>query len=161
MPALISLRAVVDALEMQNDQCGAYLDPKTGEILTVTHEDEKMIEEGYDEAELPQWQVDSLKATREFLQRGGLLLLPSAFEIHEWQIMNDFAEEQKNDRTRYILSRALHGSGAFRHFKHALYDLGIEKAWFQYRSQALEEIAREWLEHNHLPYTVAGGADSQ
>ncbi len=158
MPAIISLRAVADALEEQSDQNDSYLNPATGEILTVTHEEERMLEEqdededDYDEASLSQWQVDALKQVREFLAQKPLHLLPDAFAIHEWQIMNDFAEEQKDDRTRNILSRALHGSGAFRSFKNSLDQFGIEEAWFRFRRKALEDIAREWLEEHHLSY---------
>jgi hypothetical protein len=68
--------------------------------------------------------------------------------------MDNFAEEQENDGTRNILSHALHGSGAFRCFKNAIYQMGIEEAWFRFRRKALEAIAREWLEEHHLPYNL-------
>jgi len=151
LTAVISLRAVADALEEQDDQCGAYLNPVSGEILTVSHEEDRMLEEGYDEESLPQWQVDTLNRVREF-QQNTVLTLPNAFDIHDWQIMDNFAEEQENDGTRNILSQALHGSGAFRCFKNAIYQLGIEEAWFRFRRKALKDIAREWLEEHHLPY---------
>lgn len=151
MTAVISLRAVADALEEQDDQCGAYLNPESGEILTVSHEEDRMLEEGYDEESLPQWQVDTLNRVREF-QQNTVLPLPNTFDIHEWQIMDNFAGEQEKDGTRTILCQALHGSGAFRCFKNAIYQLGIEEAWFRFRRKALEDIAREWLEEHHLPY---------
>ena len=35
-------------------------------------------------------------------------------------------------------------------FKRTIRRLGIEKAWCQFRDQAIKEIAREWLEEHHL-----------
>jgi len=66
--------------------------------------------------------------------------------------MRDFADEQQNDRVRETLNDAIHGTGAFRHFKSAIYRLGIEDSWYRYRREAFEEIARGWLEENHLAY---------
>jgi hypothetical protein len=34
--AVIALREVIEALEMQSDDCVSYLDPDTGEIITAT-----------------------------------------------------------------------------------------------------------------------------
>jgi hypothetical protein len=44
------------------------------------------------------------------------------------------------------------GRGAFGRFKHGVYELGIEKAWFQFRLEAFERIAIEWLEREGIPY---------
>jgi hypothetical protein len=30
--------------------------------------------------------------------------------------------------------------------------LGIEQSWYQFREEALAEIARNWLEEHELPY---------
>jgi len=45
------------------------------------------------------------------------------------------------------------GSGAFRRFKNAIHEKGIEKAWYEFRSEALEKIAIEWLEENGISYS--------
>jgi len=44
------------------------------------------------------------------------------------------------------------GSGAFRRFKNAIREMGVDEAWYQFKQNALEEIAIEWLEENQIPY---------
>ena len=44
------------------------------------------------------------------------------------------------------------GSGAFRRFKNAIRELGVENAWFEFRGAALEMMAIEWLEENGIAY---------
>jgi hypothetical protein len=86
----ISLCAVVDTMEKQNDQCTSFLDPGKGEIFLLRLEESRMIEEGYDEQSLPEWQLDLLDQTREVLENRGCLRclrLPSCFEVDEWRIM--------------------------------------------------------------------------
>jgi hypothetical protein len=38
MATVISLREVIETLEMQGENCLSYLDPDTGEIVTATEE---------------------------------------------------------------------------------------------------------------------------
>jgi len=47
---------------------------------------------------------------------------------------------------------AIHGAGAFRAFRSAIRGLGLEQNWYQFRDQALEDIARRWLEEHKLQY---------
>lgn len=49
-------------------------------------------------------------------------------------------------RNQDVLEQAIRGKGAFRRFKDRLFDLGIEKKWYQYRDACYEKIAREWCE---------------
>jgi hypothetical protein len=48
---------------------------------------------------------------------------------------------------------AIHGEGAFRAFRSAIRRLGLEQSWYQFRDEALAEIARSWLEEHKLQYT--------
>ena len=43
-----------------------------------------------------------------------------------------------------------YGRGAFRRFKDKLYDLNLEKHWYQYRDEAYEKIARQWCERHKI-----------
>ena len=43
-----------------------------------------------------------------------------------------------------------YGRGAFRRFKDKLYDLNLEKQWYQYRDEAYEKIARQWCERHKI-----------
>jgi hypothetical protein len=100
----------------------------------------------------PPWMREQLPKVREALESGRFLSLPTKFDVHEWAIMEEFSQEQENDRVRAELLDAIHGSGAFRMFKSTIRRLGIEKAWYQFRDESIKEIAVEWLEENHLQY---------
>jgi len=51
-----------------------------------------------------------------------------------------------------ILLQMIKGSGAFRRFKDAIYQHGIEDDWFKYLDEAYKEIAIAWLESHDLSF---------
>ena len=153
MAAVISLREVIEALEMQSDDCVSYLDPDTGEIITVTLEERELAEETEESLEdVPEWQRQMLPKVRAALASDRCLQLPDRFEIHEWSIMDEFAQTRDSERMREELLDAIHGAGAFRMFRSTIRRLGIENSWYKFREEALAEIARNWLEEHKLPY---------
>ena len=92
MDAVVSLKDVVDAMDLPNSEWISYLNPKTGEIVTVTDEDRQLVEdEDLDEQDLPEWQRESVSKAREALESDDFLPLPGKFEIHEWSIMERFS----------------------------------------------------------------------
>ena len=151
MVSVISLREVIAALEVASDDCTSYLDPDTGEIITVT-EEERNLAEGESWGDAPEWQREMLPKIRTVLESDRFLELPDRFDVHEWSIMEEFSRAQDNERTRLELLDAIHGAGAFRTFRSAIRRLGMEQSWFQFREQALAEIARSWLEEHKFPY---------
>jgi Uncharacterised protein family (UPF0158) len=156
MAAVISLREVIEALEMQSDDCVSYLDPDTGEIITVTQEERELAEETEETEEsledVPEWQRQMLPKVRAVLASDRCLRLPDRFEIHEWSIMDEFAQTRDRERMREELLDAIHGAGAFRMFRSTIRRLGIENSWYKFRDEALAKIARNWLEEHKLPY---------
>jgi Uncharacterised protein family (UPF0158) len=86
------------------------------------------------------------------LESDRCLELPDRFDIHEWPIMDEFARAQDSERIWQELRDAIHGTGAFRMFRSTIRRLGIEQSWYQFRNEALAEIARNWLEEHKLPY---------
>lgn len=151
MATVISLREVIEAMEAANEECASYLDPETGEIITVTEEERELVEEESLE-DVPEWQREMLPKIRAALESDRFLELPDRFDIHEWSIMDEFSRAQGNERIRQELADAIHGAGAFRIFRSAIRRLGLEKSWHQFRDEAVAEIARNWLEEHKLPY---------
>jgi hypothetical protein len=148
----VSLKDIVNQLEMLSDDTLAYLNPKTGELYALSDEEREMLEdEGFDEKDLPPWQRPLWPKMREVFDSGEFLVLPTKYDIHEWEIMNRFAVGQTGQRRREELLDAIHGKGAFRMFKSTIYRMGIEQQWFAFRQAALEEIAQEWLEEHDIP----------
>jgi hypothetical protein len=152
MTAEVSLQDIVAAMDLPNAEWASYLDPETGEIVTVTDEDRRLLEEPVDVEELPDWQQEILPKIREALESERFLQLPTPFDIHEWAIMERFAHSRNTPAERDELLAAIHGSGAFQRFRHAIRQLGIEEDWYSFRQSAFEEIAKAWLEAHHIPY---------
>ena len=152
MSVVISLRDVLEALEMARDEAKDYLDPDTGEIITVTDDDRNWIEEGGSDDDLPGWQREMMPRIRAALENDRLLPLPDRFDVHDWAIMERFAREHRKERVRQELLAAINGSGAFRKFRGAVERLGILDTWYVFHNLVLEEIARDWLEEHHLKY---------
>jgi len=91
--AAVTLKEVVDAMDVIGDDTLAYLNPKTGEIVTLSEDDRRLVEdEELDEEDLPQWQRKALPKIREVMESDEFLELPSKFEIHDWEIMERFAQ---------------------------------------------------------------------
>ena len=148
MRTAVAIRDLVDALDSAWDEASSFLNRRTGEVRTITHETLRLAEEGGN-PDLPDWQQDEVKAASEVLESDDWLALPSQFDIHEWAIMDRFGETLPGEQEDQVRD-ALHGRGAFRAFKATIRRLGIEDAWFEYKRCALEDIARRWLEEHGL-----------
>ena len=151
MGIVLALRDIVDAIESQSNEGEAYLNPETGEIILVTEDERALVEQGGSDHDLPDWQRELIPKVREALESDRSLALPDRFEVHEWAIMERFSQEQ-NERARKVLLGAVHGSGAFRHFRTAVERLGLLDTWYRCRDEAIQQIARDWLEEHKLAY---------
>jgi hypothetical protein len=114
-------------------------------------EDDEFADEE-DLEELPVWMREERAQRQEVLDSDDYLALPSSFEIHEYQIMEDFCCAFEDAETSNRLLGLIRGPGAFGRFRSAIRTLGAENAWYQFREQALVEIAVDWLEANEIPY---------
>jgi hypothetical protein len=165
MTAAVSLRDLVDELQMLPNEWNAYLNKVTGKIITVTDDDIAMVEmdselaeeleEGNDDigGEISDLEAEHYQEVKRVLASDpDYLKLPSRFEIHEYEIMERFCLSYPNRKVSDILLRKIRGSGAFRRFKDTIYQYGIEDDWFQYRDEAYKEIAIAWLESHGIAY---------
>ena len=148
----IKLRDVVEAMDLPNQEWHSYMHHDTGEIVTVTDEECRLVEDDANPDDVPGWQRETLSKAREALESDRFLALPDSFEIHEWSIMERFAQGQSGDRPVEELLDALHGRGAFRMFRSAIRRLGVEDEWYRFRESAFEAIARDWLEDQGIAY---------
>ena len=148
---VVSLRDVVEALDLQSDELRSCLDPQTGEIVTFNEEEARLAESG-EWSTAPEWMQESLPKVKRAIEDDRMLELPDRAHIDEWRMMQDFALAEEQCRCRAELTSAIHGEGAFRNFKYAIQRLGLESAWYRYREAAFEQVAREWLEENKISY---------
>jgi hypothetical protein len=149
---IISVKDIVDEMDILSDEISSFLDKRTGELVTLSDEMFSAAEEDSDIHEYPEWQRELIIKAKEVLESDEYLQLPSKFDIHEYQIMEEFCRAL-NDRTiRNTLLAAIKGSGAFRRFKDAICTYGIETEWLAYREKELTAIAIDWLKKNNITY---------
>ena len=78
--------------------------------------------------------------------------LPSQYDLNEYQIMENFADNVNDVRIAKKLWIALNGRKPFRRFKDTINYLGIAQDYYKFRFQAYLDIAVEWCEDNKIPY---------
>lgn len=161
MPKLmVSLRAVVAEMDLPNDAWTAYINRRTGELVTVTDEDVRAAEDEAADDDLPDWEAEHLSKVREVLASDDFLALPSKFDIDQYGIMKRFCEQVADADTRDDLLRAIRGSGAFGRFRALADHCGMLSEWYAFRAGALEDLAAEWLEANGIAYEREGPSKS-
>ena len=79
--------------------------------------------------------------------------MPDQFELHEYQIMEQFCFSVEDVDIRDELCGAIRGRGAYRRFKDRVQVYGMAEAWYRYRDAALREIAIAWCEAYGIRYT--------
>ena len=151
MSATVRLKDIVDVLEMQFDEMPSFLDLDTGEVDTVSvdliHEADASPDDEDAEDDDEEWKMAKRIA---FLDR--VLKLPTNFDVHESDIMEEFSESVSRARIREELLDAISGPGAFRNFKSAIRRHNIEQDWDRFRTEALREIAIDWCEEHHIAW---------
>jgi hypothetical protein len=155
MPATVKLKDIVDALDEQFDESTYFVNLDTGEIKVVSKDLLREAEEfGDDEEEpdLPKWQEREWELAKRIVSTRSFHHLPSKFDIHEWSIMQNFALSIEPGEIRDDLLDAIHGAGAFRNFKYALRVHRVEPDWFEFRTNALRQIAIDWCKRNDVPW---------
>jgi hypothetical protein len=152
MATIVSLREVIEQMDLVSDEATAYINRKTGELITLTNEELALAEDPDEAAAAPQWQKDLLPKAREVIASQDVIPLPGRFEIHEWSIMERFARSLTDAAVSDELEAAVHGREAFRRFKDAVQRLGIADDWYRFREAALEEIAIEFLEAHRIAF---------
>jgi hypothetical protein len=149
----VRLNEVVEALESAMEEHAHYLDKRTGEIILLTSEDLTAAEDDAFISEYPDWQRESILKAREVLHDSEPFIeLPDQFYVHEYKIMEDFCLAFEDREVGDELRRLIKGGGAFRRFKNAIHEKGVDHAWYEFKRSALEKIATEWLEENDIHY---------
>lgn len=69
-----------------------------------------------------------------------------------FQIMEDFKRECTTTKEQNLLDFALEQRHPFSTFRNAVYNLGIENKWFDYKAHALRKKAKEWMEENEVDF---------
>lgn len=152
MPLPASLDAIAEELDSLMDDMTAFINQKTGEITSVSDDDAALAEEESDEEDLPDWQMEMLPKLREILSGDEWIALPTKLDIHEWEIMQKFADSVSNESLASRLHHAIRGKGAFRMFRSVVEGAGMSEQWYEFKHQALRKIASDALDEHRIPY---------
>jgi len=80
MAVPVSLQAVVDQMDVISDDIVAYINRRSGELVTLTTEDISLAEENDNSCSIPEWQRDHVDKAKQALSNDDYLELPDRFE---------------------------------------------------------------------------------
>lgn len=149
----IKLSDIIEAMDFQSEESSAYLNKQTGEIANVTEEEFQAAEDEDSLDDYPEWQIDNIKIAMEILDNEeDYIRLPSKYDIHEYEIMENFCHSIKDKKISEALCRAIKGKGAFGRFKNDIHKYELTEEWYEYKDNVLKEIAIEWCKKNQITY---------
>lgn len=135
---IVYLRDVLDALDAATDSTVFVFSKRRNRVLLFV--------EGSvaDELEKNLTLEDALNDSDSYIP------LPREYEIHEYQIMENFVNSLEDKDAACELLHAMQGKGAFRRFKEKVSLLSLEDRWYNHREEAYEKIAVEWCVKNGI-----------
>lgn len=131
----VKLSDVLDGLEMVNEETDCYYNPDTEEIFMSNIGDFEDLNED---------ELDELFAKS--------IILPTRYDINEYEMMANFAETISDTRLQNQLYISLNGSGAFRRFKDTCINFDIISDWYKFRDEKYKEIAISWCKENNIDF---------
>lgn len=134
----VYLRDVMDALDAATDSTVFVFSKRRNRVLLFV--------EGSvaDELEKNLTLEDALNDSDSYIP------LPREYEIHEYQIMENFVNSLEGEDEARELLNSMQGKGAFRRFKEKVSLLSLEDRWYNHREEAYEKIAVEWCVKNGI-----------
>jgi hypothetical protein len=163
----VDLSELEYAFEDASWEASRYLDLETGQVVTITGEVRREMEDLYEESDeqasgepvdfaelvrqsdLPEWEKDAvIEADRVERGYGSRYIgVPEADPHEGYRDMEDFITTIKDERLQDRLWRAIRGRGAFRRFKDVLAEhFHDEQRWFEYKDARLRRRVLDWLE---------------
>lgn len=132
---MVTLSKIIDGLEMVDDIVDCYYNPEKDEVFLSN-----IGEYG----DLTEDEIDELFEES--------IILPTEYEINEYQMMVDFIDTIENLEIKNNLQKLIQGKGAFRRFKDYCFESNIIQDWYDYKEEKYKEIAIEWCRQNKLEY---------
>ena len=132
---MVTLSKIIDGLEMVDDIVDCYYNPEKDEVLFSN-----IGEYG----DLTEDEIDELFEES--------IILPTQYEINEYQMMVDFIDTIENLEIKNNLQKLIQGKGAFRRFKDYCFEMDIIQDWYKFRDERYKEIAIDWCKQNELEY---------
>ena len=132
---MVELEKIIEGLEMVDEIVDCYYNAEKDEIfLSNIGEYENLNEDELD----------------ELFEKS--IILPTQYEINEYQMMIDFIDTVNDKNIKEKLQNLIQEKGAFRRFKDYCFEVNIIQDWYNYREEKYKEIAINWCKENDLKY---------
>lgn len=149
----LKIGEIAEAIDLQTDEIAAFLNKKTGEIVTILAEELNAVENQEPLEDSPEWEQADMRMAQEILDNErDFLRLPTKDEIDEYQIMERFCLSVRDRRISEALYVSIKGKGAFWRFKDQIRWFGIEDKWYQYLEEAIKRIAIDWCKLHRIDF---------
>jgi hypothetical protein len=153
MSIQIKLKYIIEEMEIQFEESRSLLNITTGEIVLVTSEDLRTVEDEKPFDHLHEWEQENRMIAIDVVENfENYIELPTKYEVNEYEIMENFCLTVIDQRKRESLLRAIRGKGAFRRFKDEIIDFEMEEQWYSYREECFKQVAIEWCQENKINY---------
>ena len=132
---MVTLSKIIDGLEMVDDIVDCYYNPEKDEVF---------LSDIGEYGDLTEDEIDELFEES--------IILPTQYEINEYQMMVDFIDTIENLEIKNNLQKLIQGKGAFRRFKDYCFEMDIIQDRYKFRDERYKEIAIDWCKQNELEY---------
>jgi len=150
MNFVIRLKDVVDAIDQPDEERRAFLNIRTGRIVTFSRDALDAVELG---SAVRAREEALVREAGEALLSGDYRELPDQFDINDCSIMRRFCQTVENDELRRGLLRSIQGRGASMRIRSTVDAFGVVEAWSAFRNEALQAIAIDWLGNLGIAYS--------
>lgn len=144
MPLPVSVREIVEEIQLLMDVDCVYVNRHTGEVLRVMDESGGLFGDDVDD----DLHADPPKPA----ESKDWVAMPTKSDVHEWRIMERFSHSVEDEAASRTLLSAIRGRGAFRRFDDALIELGLRQDWFRYRDRSIAVQVEGVLEIEGIPF---------
>lgn len=150
----ISVNAIISEMKRASNLYSAYLNPTTGELITLGDDEFSLVEDNLDISGMQAWERELVPKVREVLYSGNFVMLPARDEIDPLSIMRDFATTlDEKDIAEELLEASEEETKTTQEWYYRILDeCDLRTEWNQYRQQKLHKLAVEWCEKNSLLY---------
>lgn len=154
----VKLEDLLEAIEFQMDDITYFVHRPTGTVIMVDGQHFSAVEEDGGFENLAEWEQEAIAQIMDIEDNPkDYVALPTAFEINEYGIMEDFCFSLANEIAKERLLNAIKGKGAFRRFKSTLASLQLQDNWYEFRDQSFRQIAIKWCKNNDVEYVDERG----
>lgn len=149
----VKLKDIIEEMEIQFEESRSLLNVETGEIVLVTSEELRAVEDEKPFDHLPEWERENRMTAIDVVENfENYIELPTIYEVNEYKIVENFCLTVSDQCKQESLLNAIKGKFAFRRFKDKIIGFEMEDQWYSFRADCFKQIAIEWCQENKISF---------